>query len=276
MENKLFVGLHAHSVFSIQDSLATPEDMARKSKELGMNALALTDHGTLAGWLQFRDACKKHGIKSIFGVEAYFVDDVTEIYKVRTKIEELQAIADVFKKIKKPNKQERLQILKAGENVQQTQEIRDKLKKYNHLILLAKNWEGCQNLIKIHNDAVIDGIYFKPRIDWSVLEKHQGGIIAKLVFLLGGRISKLLAANDTVGAVDAVNKFKRIFGPDNFYLELQLHDIALQTETNYKLIALATATNTPMVVTCDSHYIDEGQGTTRSLIRQLDKEPDGN
>ena len=157
--------------------------------------------------------------------------------------------------------------------MQETQEIRNKLKKYNHLILLAKNWEGCQNLIKIHNDSVIDGIYYKPRIDWSVLEKHKGGLIATTA-CLGGRISKLLEANDAIGAVNTIARFKQVFGPDNFYLELQLHDIKLQTETNHKIIALAEATDTPMVITCDSHYIDEGQHTTRGLIRQLDKEPD--
>jgi intein/homing endonuclease len=273
MSDKLFVGLHNHSYYSLQDSISSPDDMARKAKELGMNALAISEHGTLASWLQFRDACKKYGIKSIFGLESYFVDDVKEVYKANDQIVKLQEVVDELKKEKKPNKQEKLQLQKAQERVQETQEIRNKLKKYNHLILLAKNWEGCQNLIKIHNDSVIDGIYYKPRIDWAVLEKHQGGIIATTA-CLGGRISKLLEVNNIKGASEAVARFKKIFGPDNFYLELQLHDIKLQTETNLKIIKLSEATNTPMVITCDSHYIDEGQHTTRGLIRQLDKDPD--
>lgn len=163
MDDKIFVGLHNHSVFSLQDSISPPEDMARKAKELGMNALAITDHGTLASWLQFRDACNKYGIKPLFGLEAYFVDEVTEVYKTNERIEELQGIVENLKKEKKPNKLEKIQLTKAQDNVHEMQDIRNKLKKYNHLILIAKNAEGCQNLIKIHNDSVIDGIYYKPR-----------------------------------------------------------------------------------------------------------------
>jgi len=273
MSDKMFVGLHNHSYYSLQDSISAPEDMARKCKELGMNSLAISEHGTLASWLQFRDACKKYSIKPIFGIEAYFVDGVSDVYKANERILTLQEIVDELKKTKRTDKETKYTLLKAQENVLDAQEVRNKLKKYNHLILLAKNWEGCQNLIKIHNDSVIDGIYYKPRIDWAVLEKHRGGIIATTA-CLGGRICKLLEQDNVVAASEAVRRFKGIFGSENFYLELQLHDIKLQTETNYKIIELAQATETEMVVTCDSHYIDEGQHTTRGLIRQLDKDPD--
>ena len=210
MDDKVFVGLHNHSVFSLQDSISPPEDMARKAKELGMNALAITDHGTLASWLQFRDACRKYGIKPLFGIEAYFVDEVTQVYKTNERIEELQEVVDNLKKEKKPNKLERLQLAKAQDNVHEMQEIRNKLKKYNHLILIAKNAEGCKNLIQIHNDSVKDGIYYKPRCDWAVLEKHKGGIIASSA-CLGGRICKLLEHDDFEGAVASAKKFEQLF-----------------------------------------------------------------
>ena len=73
--SKLFVNLHCHSQFSIGDSIARCEDIARQAKELGMDSISITDHGTLAGWLMFKDACTKYSIKPIFGMEAYFVDD---------------------------------------------------------------------------------------------------------------------------------------------------------------------------------------------------------
>lgn len=271
MQDKIFAGLHNHSFFSLGDSISSPEDMARKAKELGMNALAITEHGTLASWLQFRDACRKYQIKPIFGLEAYFVDDVTQIYRANEEIDRVQDV------LKEARKDKRVKGKKEAEKVQNQllglQEERNKLRKYNHLILLARNFEGCQNLIKIHNASVIDGIYYKPRIDWATLEKYRGGLIASTA-CLGGRIAKLLEQDNIEGAKDAVARFKKIFGPENFYLELQLHDIKLQTEVNRKIIKLAEATDTPMDVTCDTHYIDEGQHETRGLIRQLDKEPD--
>jgi DNA polymerase-3 subunit alpha len=272
MENKQFVNLHAHSLFSIGDSISSPDDMARKAKELGMNALALTDHGSLAGWIQFKDACKKYNIKPIFGIEAYFVDNVTDIYTVNEKIHVLQDDLKLLNKVK--TKEGKLIASKEQEKLFELQEHRNALKKYNHLILLAKNFEGVQNLTKIHNESVLDGIYYKPRISWTTLERYaRNGIIATTA-CLGGRICKLLEKDAIDEAKAAVARYKGIFGPGNFYLELQLHDIKLQTETNAKLIKLAEATDTPLSISCDTHYTNEGDHTTRQLIRNLDKEPD--
>lgn len=271
MSDKQFVNLHNHSFYSLGDSISAPEDMAKQAKALGMNAMAITEHGTLASWLQFRDACKKYNIKPIFGLEAYFVDDVTEIYGIKVEIDELKLKIKALNKDK--TKKGQKVVSAENEHLEALTATRNKLKKYNHLILLAKNFEGCMNLMKIHNDSVIDGIYFKPRMDWAVLEKHKGGIIATTA-CLGGRICKLLEHDNILEAKQTVERFKSIFGPGNFFLELQLHDIKLQTETNHKLIKLAEATETPCVVTCDTHYTEEGQHSTRGLIRQLDKDPD--
>jgi DNA polymerase-3 subunit alpha len=271
MPDKTFVNLHAHSFYSLGDAICSTDEMARKAKELGMTALAITDHGTLSGWLQFRDSCKKYGIKSIFGFEAYFVDDVHEVHAVNDKIHILQDEIKVLNKVK--TKKGKLIVAKENGKLLELQEQRNVLKKYNHLILLAKNFEGAQNLIKIHNEAVLDGVYYKPRISWATLERYRGGIVATTA-CLGGRINKLLEKDNIQGAKEAVARYKAIFGPENFFLELQLHDIQLQTETNGKLIKLAEATDTPLTLACDSHYSEEGEHTTRQLIRNLDKEPD--
>jgi len=269
--SKIFTNLHMHSVFSLGDAISSTDDIARTAKNLGMTACSITDHGTLSGWLQFKDSCRKYGIKPIFGVEAYFVDDVNTIHAINDKINSLKEEMKPFQKSK--FKKDKKELEKYQKQLVELEEERNQLRKYNHLILLAKNAQGRDNIIRIHNDAILDGIYYKPRIDWSVLEKHKGGIIATTA-CLGGRISKLLEKNNIEGAKKAVARFKKIFGEDNFFLELQLNEIELQKEINEKLIKLSEATNTQLVVTCDSHFFEEGQEKTRALIRQLDKEPD--
>jgi len=271
MGDKLYVGLHNHSVFSIADATSPIADIARRCKELGMDAIAITEHGSLSSWLQFKTACKKYNIKGILGLEAYFVDDVNEVYVLN---EEISVLQESIKKLNKSKtKADKKAVTKLNDNLLALQEKRNILKKYNHIILLAKNYEGCMNLIKIHNASVIDGIYYKPRISWATLEQYKGGIIASTA-CLGGRISKLLANDDIITAKNAVARFKNIFGQDNFYLELQLHDIPLQTEVNAKMIKLSEATNTPCIINLDSHFLDEGGHRSRELIRKLDKDPD--
>lgn len=267
--NNQFVNLHNHTWASLQDSISSPDDIAKKTKELGMNAVSVTDHGTLSAHFQFKQACQKHNIKPIFGVEAYFTDDVTEVHKV---IESIDEIKDRLKVIKK-DKRFKKETAEKEELLEELQARRDKLKKYNHLILLAQNSHGYENLVKIHNDAIIDGIYYKPRIDWKVLEKHKGGLIASSA-CLGGRLSKLIEANDFDGAINAAYRFESIFGKGNFYLELQLNDIKLQKDVNIALIKIHETTGLPISISCDAHYIEKSGAQTRQLIRQLDKEPD--
>lgn len=267
--SKIFVNLHNHSMFSLGDSISRPDEMAKKAKDLGMDALAITDHGTLASWLMFKDACKKHGIKPIFGLEAYFVDDAKNIVTLNDKIDELKIIQKDAEKQKKDFKF--AAIAQDAEN--EIKDIRSKMRKYNHLILLAKNWEGCLAIIRMHNAAVIDGTYYKPRMDWSVLEKNipKGSVIA-LSACLGGRIAKLIANSDGPGAIANINRFNHIFGKGNFFLELQLNEIDLQKEVNIALIELAKMTDTPLAITCDSHFTEEGGHETRGIIRQLGEE----
>jgi len=272
MSEQIFVGLHNHSdVGSLQDSIMSADDIITTTKKLGMNAVAITDHGSCAAWLQFKNSAKKHNIKPIFGIEGYFVDDIHDIYKNN---QELELLENTIKILKKEKKKENQVLIKTYEDdIAKLKEIRKNLSKYNHLILLAKNYQGMMNIMKIHNEAVIDGFFRYPRFDWAILEKYQGGIIASSA-CLGSRISKLLTVDNINQAQIDLARFQSIFGKENFYLELQLHDIVLQTEVNHKMIALAHTTNTKMSVTCDAHYAENGMGKTRALIRQLDKEVD--
>jgi DNA polymerase-3 subunit alpha len=277
--SKLFVNLHNHSMFSLGDSISRPDDMARRAKELGMNALAISEHGTLASWLMFKDACKKYGIKPIFGLEAYFVDNQQAVIEHNANLGAMKERIVNLKKYKHKDTDELeplmvAPLLKEAEaELEAATEERNKMRKYNHLILLAKNWEGCLALIKMHNASVIDGTYYKPRMDWKVLEDNvpKGSIIA-LSACLGGRIAKLVANSEFQLAIDNVHRYNAIFGKGNFYLELQLNEINLQKDVNIELLKIAAASDTPIVVTCDSHFVEEGGHETRGLIRQLGEE----
>jgi|GEM_PF-5319994 len=263
MQNQIFTGLHNHTHFSLGDSISSPEDMVRKTKELGMDSLAITDHGTLAGHFQFREACKKHNIKPIFGIEAYFMEDVKDIEKSNNRVLEIQQ--DYKNLVNDKKGKEKLKEL-----IKEVKEHKKTVTEYNHLILLAKNYQGYQNLVKIHNAAVLDGFYGKPRIDWAVLERYKGGLIASSA-CLGGRICKDIEYGQIEKAKIDIARFKQIFGEGNFYLELQLHDIKLQMSTNKVLIHLAEATNTPLDITTDTHYIEPEEAVTRSLIYKISK-----
>lgn len=274
MDNQQFVNIHSHTFASLQDSLSSPDDIAKKTKELGMNAATASDHGTLAAHFQFKQACEKYSIKPIFGIEAYFVDDVNEVHTVIAQIDELKVRLKIIKKDKRFHKETKEKEELLAELIIR----RNILKKYNHLIILAKNAEGYKNLVKIHNDSVVDGVYYKARCDWSVLEKHKGGLIASSA-CIGGRIAKLIWTGNFQEAIDASKRFEDIFGKGNFYLELQLNDIKIneievQKVVNLGLIKIHEETGIPISITCDSHYIEPSGAQTRQLIRQLDKEAD--
>ena len=236
-----------------------------------MNAISISDHGTLSGHLQFRDACQKHGIKPIFGVEAYFMEDVSSIERSNVRIEEIKKEQKNLT-TKKQDKQ-KLQGL-----LEEAKEAKKVAKDYFHLILLAKNYEGYQNLVKIQNAGVLDGFYGKPRIDWAVLEKYKGGLIASSA-CLGGILCKDIENHQLEKAKNDIARFKQIFGDDDFYLELQLHDIKQQIIANKALLQLAEQTNTQYNITLDSHYVEPQQAYTRGLVYSLsrkikDKKPE--
>ena len=196
-----YVSLHNHSHFSTGfDGYQTIKEMVSRGKELGYPAIALTDHGTMAGCYDFYKECKESGIKPILGMEAYFTPDHT---------------------------------------------VKDR-KLTHHLVLLAMNNEGYSNLKKMDSIAYgEDYFYFKPRIDWEVLQKHSEGIIC---------LSACMASivNTDVGE-EWFQKYKSLFG-DRFYAEIQPLDIDIQREYNRKVMILAEKYNVPLVVTTDAHF----------------------
>ncbi len=154
-----FVHLHTHSHYSLLDGLSKIDDLVKKAKELGMDALALTDHGVLYGAVEFYKKAKEAGIKPILGVEAYV------------------APRDRFS--------------------------RDSNETYYHLVLLAENITGWQNLIKLTTKAHLEGFYYKPRIDKEILREYNKGLIG-LAACMSGEVNRALLKNDLALSPDQV------------------------------------------------------------------------
>ncbi|MDD3238859.1 MAG: DNA polymerase III subunit alpha [Lachnospira sp.] len=207
-----FTHLHVHTEFSLLDGSSKIKEITTRAKELGMNSLAITDHGVMYGVIDFYKAAKDAGIKPILGCEVYV------------------APGSRFDK-----------------------EAGDSEDRYYHLVLLAENNQGYENLMKIVSHGFTDGFYYKPRVDYELLEQYHEGIIA-LSACLAGEVQKFLARGMYEAGMDAAYKYEKIFGKGNFFLELQDHGIPEQKYVNQQLMRLTKETGIDLVCTNDVHY----------------------
>ena len=214
-----FIHLHNHTEFSLLDGAAKITDLVKITKERGVKAVAITDHGNMYGALQFYTACLGAGIKPIIGCEFYVADD----YK------------------NKHGKQS-----------------------FDHLILLAKNNAGYKNLLKLNSIAFLEGFYYKPRIDYALLEKHCEGLIC-LSACLAGRIPKLILEHRPVDAENFALKLKKMFG-DDFYLEVQNHGIKEEDIVREEIYKLSKKLNIKIVATNDCHYIEKEDAEIQDIL----------
>ncbi len=203
-----FVHLHVHSEYSILDGACRIPALVEKAKRLEMPAVALTDHGSLAGAVELYREARKAGVKPIVGCEVYVADD-----------------------------------------------RRAQTKGYAHLTLLAETNEGYANLIKLSSLGYLEGYYYKPRVDWELLETHAKGLVA-LSGCLSGRVSRALAEERLHDARSDLDRLAQIFGRDSTYVELQNAGLEEQKQINPKLVALAEEAGLPLVATGDVHYLD--------------------
>ena len=222
-ENLKFTHLHVHTEYSLLDGSAKIKKLAKRTKELGMDHLAITDHGSMYGVIDFYKACKNEGIKPIIGCEAYISE------------------GSRFEK-------------EGSRNAQ-----------YYHLVLLAENNEGYQNLIKLISLGFIEGFYYKPRIDKEILRKYSKGIIC-LSACLGGEIPSALLNSTYENAKELALEYNDIFGQGNFFIELQDHGMADQRRTNPLLIKISEETGIPLVATNDSHYIYQDDAKAQDIL----------
>ena len=210
-----FTHLHLHTEYSLLDGSGRIGEMVARAKEMGMDSMAITDHGAMYGVIDFYKACHKEGIKPILGCEVY------------------TAPASRFER---------------SENDSSTSDSR-----YHHLILLAENNKGYENLIKIVSIGFTEGFYYKPRVDHEILEKYHEGIIA-LSACLAGEVPSTLLMRLYDDAKEKALELERIFGKGNFFLELQNHGLPEQQFVNGQLIKMSEETGIDLVCTNDVHY----------------------
>ncbi len=202
-----FVHLHVHSEYSILDGACRIPALAARAAEFEMPAVALTDHGSLAGAVELYTHARKQGVKPILGCEVYVAED-----------------------------------------------RRAQAKGYAHLTLLARDNEGYANLIKLSSLGYLEGYYYKPRVDWELLERHAPGLIA-LSGCLSGRVCKALEESRPDDAARDLDRLAQVFGRDNTYVEMQNAGLDVQQRVNPLLADLATRAGLPLVATGDVHYL---------------------
>ena len=229
-----FVHLHVHTQYSILDGQASISSLFERAKELGMPALAITDHGNMYGVKEFLKVAKKFPeVKPIIGCEVY----VTRHYD---------------HKLKDTNH-----------------------RSYYHLILLAKNYNGYKNLMKICSTGHIEGLYYgKPRVSHEIIEQYAEGLVCCSA-CIAGEVPRNIIAGDMSGAEKAIEWHKKVFGED-FYLEVQLHKTEIpgqsqevyehQLVANEGIFELAAKTGTKVVATNDVHFTRKEDGPAHDRL----------
>ena len=219
-----FVHLHQHTEYSMLDGASRVVDVVAAAASDGQPALAITDHGNMYGVLDFYKACRERDITPIIGTEAYMAGNSRHERPVRRG-----RVDDT-----------------GGEG-----ERGEKL--YYHLTLLAESERGYRNLLKLSSAAYLEGYYYKPRMDFELLERHHDGLIAT-TGCLGGVVLQALLAGEFDRARQLAGRLQDIFGRDALFVELQDHGLVEQRRTNPQLVEIAKAIGAPLVATNDSHY----------------------
>lgn len=221
-DNLKFTHLHVHTEYSLLDGSAKIGELVERVKELGMDSIAITDHGAMYGAIDFYKKAKSCGIKPIIGCEVYVAPN---------------------SRLVKDN----------SSNV------------YYHLVLLAENNEGYENLIKLVSYGFIDGFYYKPRIDLDILKKYSKGLIGSSA-CLAGQVARSILRESYDKAKEVALMYEEILGKGNFYLELQDHGLREQKLVNQHLIKMSKETGIPLICTNDSHYIYKEDSKAHDIL----------
>jgi DNA polymerase III subunit alpha len=223
METPQFTHLHCHTHYSLLDGLSQVKPLVQSAKEMGMNSLAITDHGVMYGAIDFYNTCVANEVKPIIGLEAYIAP--RGMARKEGKID-----AD-----------------------------------YHHLTLIAKNYQGYLNLMQLTTVAHTQGYYYKPRIDLELLSKHHDGLIA-LSGCPRGQVPRAFA-NSFKDAEDALEQNLKIFGEDNFFLELQRNaNNGHELQPNEQLLQLGKQYGVRPVATQDCHYINKTDAEAQDVM----------
>ena len=219
-----YTPLHVHTHFSQMDGVATPEEYAKRAVENGMSGLAITDHGTLSGHREMYRQAKAHGLKPVLGIEGYFTQDRKDRRDKAERSEPLDLV-------------------------------------YNHIVILAKDAKGLQNLNKMNEIAWNEGFFKKPRVDFELLDKYGDGLIVTSA-CMSGLLNKAIEHGEFAVAKQHIKWFADRFG-DDFYVEVMPHNTPGMNEA---LVELADEMNTKVVVTPDCHHATVDQKEIQELM----------
>ena len=215
MKPSNFVHLHLHTSYSLLDSSLRHDALFKRAAEFKMPAIAMTDHGNMFGAIDFYNGAKKYGLKPIIGCEVYV----------------------------------------APESRHDKKEKHDLRDASYHLILLAQNLKGYQNLLKLVTLGYMEGFYYKPRIDKELLAEHAEGLIA-LSSCGRGEVAHNINKENVPRATKIASQYGEIMGEGNFFLELQNHKMEYQEKINKELVKLGNKLSLPLVATNNCHYLD--------------------
>ncbi|MGZ4627800.1 DNA polymerase III subunit alpha [Oryzihumus sp.] len=218
-----FVHLHNHTEYSMLDGAARIDELFEAAAQMGMPALATTDHGYVFGAYEFWKKAQKHGVKPIIGVEAYLTPGTHRTDKTRVKFGD-GGRDDV-----------------SGSGA------------YTHMTLWARNNTGMHNLFRMSSLASLEGYYFKPRMDRELLSQYGAGLIAT-TGCPSGEVQTRLRLGQYQQAVEAAAEFRDIFGAENFYCEVMDHGLGIERDVQKDLLRLARDLGLPLVATNDLHY----------------------
>jgi DNA polymerase-3 subunit alpha len=214
-----FVHLHVHSEYSLLDGLSRIKGLVAQASALGQPAIALTDHGTMFGTIEFYRAARDAGVKPIIGMEAYLSEGPME----------------------------------------------ERLQRRYHLLLLAENRAGFQNLLKLASAAQLEGFYYRPRIDHERLALLNEGLIVTSG-CIASEIPRLIAEGQTEKAKKQIDWYLDVFGRDRFFLELQHHNIPELTTVNKALLEWGPHYQLRYVATNDVHYVRRADAKPHDLL----------
>jgi DNA polymerase-3 subunit alpha len=226
MSSRPFVHLHCHSHYSLLDGASKIPDLVKRAAELGMPAVALTDHGNLYGAVELLRESKAVGILPILGMEAYVAP------RARTE--------------------------KSGGGVSGQEHA-------FHLTLLARNATGFRNLMRLSSLAFLEGFYYKPRIDKEILERHAAGLIC-LSGCASAEFSDYILHEKTADAERLCAWYQRVFGEDAFFVEIQNNGVGIQQECTEGALDIARRMGLPVVATSDAHYLTRADAAAHDVL----------
>ncbi len=218
-----FAHLHVHTEYSMLDGFSNIKKLVQRVKEMEMPAVAITDHGTMFGVIDFYKAAKAEGIKPIIGLEAYMA---------------ARGMKDRDSKLDRSS---------------------------FHLLLLAENETGYKNLLKIASAAQLEGFYYYPRIDRDFLAAHSEGLICTSG-CMSAEIPRALLQDNPEEAVRRMNWYYDVFGKDNFFVELQQHNIKEITDLNKKLLEMGVRYESNYIATNDVHYVNQEDARLQDIL----------